>query len=151
MDLLIDVRTVPRSRHNAQFDRDTLPAALAQAGIGYEHSAGLGGFRRTHPGSLNGGWRNLSFRGYADYMQTSEFSEQLAGLIARARRERIVLMCAEAVPWRCHRSLIADALVVRGLVVEEIQGATRLQEHALTPFARVRGTALTYPSDAPME
>ena len=148
---LIDVRTVPRSRHNPQFDRDTLPAALAQAGIGYEHSAGLGGFRRTHPGSLNTGWRNLSFRGYADYMQTPEFAEQLAGLLALARRERIVLMCAEAVPWRCHRSLIADALVVRGLAVEEIQGATRVQAHVLTPFARVSGIALTYPPEAPPE
>ena len=144
---LIDVRTVPRSRHNPQFDRDTLPAALAAAGISYEHLAGLGGFRRTHPGSLNAGWRNVSFRGYADYMQTSEFADNLAELIAKATRERIVLMCAEAVPWRCHRSLIADALLVHGLRVEEIISGTRRQGHALTPFARVRGTVITYPPE----
>jgi uncharacterized protein (DUF488 family) len=145
---LIDVRTVPRSRHNPQFDRDTLPAALAAEGIGYEHVAGLGGFRRTHPGSFNTGWRNSSFRGYADYMQTADFAEHLAELIAMAKRERIVLMCAEAVPWRCHRSLIADALVVRGLRVEEIISQTRRQVHALTSFARVTGTTITYPPEA---
>jgi uncharacterized protein (DUF488 family) len=145
---LIDVRTVPRSRHNPQFDRDTLPAALAADGIGYEHVAGLGGFRRAHPGSLNTGWRNVSFRGYADYMQTPEFAEHLADLIARATRERIVLMCAEAVPWRCHRSLIADALMVHGIRVEEIINGTRRQVHPLTPFARVSGTVITYPREA---
>ena len=144
---LIDVRTVPRSRHNPQFDRDTLLAALPAEGIGYEHIAGLGGFRRTHPGSLNAGWRNLSFRGYADYMQTPEFAEHLADLIARARREQLTLMCAEAVPWRCHRSLIADALVVHGVRVEELISETRRQEHVLTPFARVSGTVLTYPPE----
>lgn len=146
---LIDVRAVPRSRHNPQFDRDTLPAALAPEGIGYEHAAGLGGFRSTHPGSLNTGWRNASFRGYADYMQTPQFADHLADLIARARRERIVLMCAEAVPWRCHRSLIGDALVVHGLRVEEIMNATRRQVHTLTPFARVSGIVITYPPEAP--
>jgi hypothetical protein len=142
---LIDVRTVPRSRHNPQFNRDTLPAALEVAGIRYAHVAGLGGFRHTHPGSLNMGWRNVSFRGFADYMQTPEFAENLGGLIEQATRERVVLMCAEAVPWRCHRSLIADALVVHGLRVEEIVNRTRRQIHALTPFAKVDGTAITYP------
>jgi uncharacterized protein (DUF488 family) len=145
----MDVRTVPRSRHNPQFNSDTLPAALAADGFGYEHAAGLGGFRRTHPGSLNTGWRNLSFRGYADYMQTPEFAEHLGHLIAQATRERTALMCAEAVPWRCHRSLIADALVVHGLHVEEIINETRRQAHALTPFAKVSGTTLTYPPEAP--
>src|SRR6059036_846252 len=142
---LIDVRTVPRSRHNPQFDRDTLPAALAADGIGYEHVAGLGGFRRANPGSPNTGWRNVSFRGFADYMQTPEFSDDLAGLIEQAMRERIVLMCAEAVPWRCHRSLIADALVVRGLRVDEIVTAKRSQQHRLTSFAQVQNGAITYP------
>lgn len=142
---LIDVRTVPRSRHNPQFNRDTLPAALAAAGIGYTHVAGLGGFRHTHPGSLNMGWQNVSFRGFADYMQTSEFAENLADLIEQATHERIALMCAEAVPWRCHRSLIADALVVHGIRAEEIINTTRLQTHTLTPFARVDGTVITYP------
>jgi len=145
---LIDVRTVPRSRHNPQYNIDTLPVALVSEGIGYEHVAGLGGFRKTHPGSANTGWRNTSFRGYADYMQTPEFEEHLAHVIAAARRERIALMCAEAVPWRCHRSLIADALVVRGLRVEEIVSRSRRQIHALTPFATVNGVVITYPPDA---
>jgi uncharacterized protein (DUF488 family) len=142
---LMDVRTVPRSRHNPQFNGDTLPGALQAAGIGYAHVAGLGGFRRTHPGSPNTGWRNVSFRGYADYMQTPEFAENLAALLERARRERIALMCAEAVPWRCHRSLIADALVVHDIRAEEILSLTRTQAHALTSFAKVEGTAITYP------
>jgi uncharacterized protein (DUF488 family) len=145
----MDVRTVPRSRHNPQFNHDTLTAALAAEGIGYEHAAGLGGFRRTHAGSLNTGWRNLSFRGYADYMQTPEFAEHLAHLIAQAMRARTVLMCAEAVPWRCHRSLIADALVVHGLHVEEIVNGSRRQVHVLTPFAKVSGTTIMYPPEAP--
>jgi len=142
---LMDVRTVPRSRHNPQFNRDTLPAALEAAGMRYAHVAGLGGFRHTHPGSPNTGWRNVSFRGFADYMQTVEFAENLAGLIEQATRERVVLMCAEAVPWRCHRSLIADAMVVHGICAEEIINTTRRQAHALTSFAKVEGTAITYP------
>ena len=146
---LIDVRTVPRSRHNPQFNRDTLPAALEVTGVRYAHVAGLGGFRHTHPGSVNMGWRNASFRGFADYMQTPEFAENLAGVIAEAARERIALMCAEAVPWRCHRSLIADALMVHGVRVEEIISATRAQIHKLTPFARVDGTVITYPPATP--
>jgi uncharacterized protein (DUF488 family) len=146
---LVDVRTVPRSRHNPQFNRDTLPAALETAGISYAHAAGLGGFRRTHPGSPNSGWRNASFRGFADYMQTPEFADALAELIAAASRERVALMCAEAVPWRCHRSLIADALVVHGVQVDEIISGTRRQVHALTSFARVDGLVLTYPPPAP--
>ena len=143
---LMDVRTVPRSRRNPQFNRDTLPGPLQTAGIRYAHVAGLGGFRHTRPGSPNTGWRNASFRGYADYMQTPEFAENLAALIEQARRERIALMCAEAVPWRCHRSLIADALVVHGIRVEEIISPTRTQAHGLTSFAKVAGTAITYPS-----
>jgi uncharacterized protein (DUF488 family) len=143
--LLLDVRTVPRSRHNPQFNSDSLATALAAVGIGYEHRAGLGGFRRAAPESPNGGWRNASFRGYADYMQTGEFAENLQALMTQAQRERIALMCAEAVPWRCHRSLIADALIVHGLRAEEITGAQRSQPHALTAFARVSGTDITYP------
>ncbi len=146
---LIDVRTVPRSRHNPQFNRDTFPAALGGAGIRYEHVAGLGGFRRAGPESPNLGWRNASFRGYADYMQTPEFAENLAGLIEQATQERIVLMCAEAVPWRCHRSLIADALVVHGIRGEEIINGSRRQVHTLTPFAKVEGTSITYPPQSP--
>ena len=145
VSLLMDVRTIPRSRHNPQFNRDTLPSALELAGIGYSHVAGLGGLRRTHPDSPNMGWRNVSFRGYADYMQTDEFAENLAGLIEQATRERIALMCAEAVPWRCHRSLIADALLVHGVRALEITSATRVQEHRLTSFAKVEGMHITYP------
>ena len=145
VERLIDVRTVPRSRHNPQFNRDTFPAALEIAGIHYEHVAGLGGFRRAGPESPNLGWRNASFRGYADYMQTAEFAQNLASLMEQAKQERVVLMCAEAVPWRCHRSLIADALMVHGLRVEEIISGTKLQVHRLTPFAKVSGTTITYP------
>ncbi len=146
---LIDVRTVPRSRHNPQFNRDTFPVALEASGIRYEHVAGLGGFRRAGPQSPNLGWRNASFRGYADYMQTAEFSQNLASLMKLAKQWRVAIMCAEAVPWRCHRSLIADALVVHGVRVEEIINATRLQAHTLTPFAKVDGATITYPPDEP--
>src|SRR4051812_45626292 len=117
---LIDVRTVPRSRHNPQYGIETLPASLGAASIGYDHAAGLGGFRRPAPDSPNAGWRNLSFRGYADYMQSPEFAENLQALMELARTDRVALMCAEAVPWRCHRSLIADALVVHGVPTSEI-------------------------------
>ena len=109
---LIDIRTVPRSRHNPQFNEDALPAPLAAANIGYAHASGLGGFRPTTPDSPNAGWRNLSFRGYADYVQTTDFAANLTSVIELARADRIALMCAEAVRWRCHRSLIADALVM---------------------------------------
>ena len=142
---LVDVRTVPRSRHNPQFNADALPASLASAGIGYVHAPGLGGFRPTSADSPNDGWRNLSFRGYADYMQSPDFADNLVSLIELARRDRVVLMCAEAVPWRCHRSLIADALLVHGIASCEIVSTKRLQAHRLTPFARVRGSAITYP------
>jgi uncharacterized protein (DUF488 family) len=146
---LVDVRTVPRSRHNPQFNGDALPASLGAAGIGYAHAPGLGGFRQPAPDSPNAGWRNLSFRGYADYMQGADFADNLVGLIELARHDRVALMCAEAVPWRCHRSLIADALVVHGVAACEIASATRLQAHRLTPFARVRGTEITYPPTPP--
>lgn len=148
---LIDVRTVPRSRHNPQFNIETFPAMLEAAGIHYAHVAGLGGFRRPDPMSANLGWRNASFRAYADYMQTAEFAQNLASLMILAKKERVALMCAEAVPWRCHRSLIADALVIHGLRVEEITSLTRCQNHLLTPFAKVQGTAITYPPSAATE
>jgi uncharacterized protein (DUF488 family) len=145
-----DVRSVPRSRHNPQFNRETLPEALEAAGIGYVHLPGLGGLRHARPDSPNRGWRNASFRGYADYMQTPEFAANLEALIRLAREDRLVLMCAEAVPWRCHRSLIADALSLRGLTVEHIMGLQGRQPHRLTGFARVEGLELTYPeAEAP--
>lgn len=144
---IVDVRTVPRSRHNPQFNRDTLPASLQEAGIGYVHLAGLGGLRHTTKDSINKGWRNASFRGYADYMQTAEFETALNGLIELTKQDRIALMCAEAVPWRCHRSLIADALLVRGIPVEDIMSATHRQAHKLTPFSQVAGTRIIYPTE----
>jgi Uncharacterized conserved protein len=145
---VVDVRTVPRSRHNPQFNKASLPRSLKKAGLGYVHLPGLGGLRHAKRDSLNVGWRNASFRGYADYMQTPEFAQSLEELIRLANQDRIVLMCAEAVPWRCHRSLIADALLVRGIRTEDIMSATRRQVHALTPFAKVRGTTITYPTAA---
>jgi uncharacterized protein (DUF488 family) len=144
---VVDVRTVPRSRHNPQFNRDTLPAALKPMRIGYVHMAELGGLRHTTRDSVNTGWRNTSFRGYADYMQTPEFARAIEKLIAMSNRDRLALMCAEAVPWRCHRSLIADALLVRGIPSEDITSATRRLIHVLTPFAKVQGTRITYPPE----
>ena len=143
---LVDVRTVPRSRHNPQFNAETLPVQLADVNIGYTHAPGLGGFRRAVPDSPNTGWRNLSFRGYADYMQTADFADNLVSLIKLAQRDRVALMCAEAVSWRCHRSLIADALLVHGIASCEIVSPKRLQSHTLTPFARVSGLAISYPA-----
>lgn len=143
---VVDVRTVPRSRRNPQFGQDLLPGSLQDAGIGYTHLPGLGGLRRAHPDSPNAGWRNASFRGYADYMQTPQFATALEQAIGLAGKERIALMCAEAVPWRCHRSLIADALLVRGIAAEDIASPTRRTPHKLTPFAQVRGTEITYPA-----
>lgn len=142
-----DVRTIPRSRRNPQFNQETLPGALTAAGIGYFHLPGLGGLRHARADSPNMAWRNASFRGFADYMQTDEFAENIAHLIAAAAQGRIALMCAEAVPWRCHRSLIADALTVRGIAVEHIMSKTHRQPHAVTPWARVEGVRITYPPD----
>ena len=142
---LIDVRTIPRSRHNPQFNRAVLARTLRRTGIGYRHMAGLGGLRHAQRDSINTGWRNMSFRGYADYMQASDFEMALQQLTGLAGRKQVALMCAEAVPWRCHRSLIADALLIRGFPVEEIQSTTRTRPHLLTPWAHVEGTRLTYP------
>ncbi len=144
---VVDVRTVPRSRHNPQFNKASLPRALKKAGLGYVHMPGLGGLRHAKRDSINMGWHNASFRGYADYMQTPEFEQSLDELIQLAKQERIAIMCAEAVPWRCHRSLIADALLVRGIRTEDIMSLTRRQVHTLTSFAKVRGTTITYPSE----
>jgi uncharacterized protein (DUF488 family) len=147
VEKLVDVRSVPRSRHNPQFNRETLPGALHAAGIGYDHLPGLGGLRKARKDSPNTGWRNASFRGYADYMQTPEFEQNLGILIELAAHKRVAIMCAEAVPWRCHRSLIADALLVRGIRVEHILTAARRELHSLTPFARADGDKLTYPAE----
>ncbi|HTC33569.1 MAG TPA: DUF488 domain-containing protein [Bryobacteraceae bacterium] len=145
---LVDVRTIPRSRRNPQFNLENLPASLVAPGIGYRHMPGLGGLRHSRKDSVNTGWRNASFRGYADYMQTPEFCENLNQLIQLAAEAPTAIMCAEAVPWRCHRSLIADALVVQGIDVLEIMNACKAQPHAMTPFARVDGQRVTYPAEA---
>ena len=143
---LIDVRTVPRSRRNPQFNRDTLPPSLQAIGIGYTHCADLGGLRRPQPNShANTGWRHPGFRGFADYMQTTVFEQSIHALLNFARDQQVALMCAEAVPWRCHRSLIADALLIRGISVQHILGSSRLQAHSCTPWAVVDGTRIRYP------
>ena len=145
VERLVDIRTVPRSRTNPQFNRETLPESLKTAGIDYSHLGALGGLRHAKPDSLNTGWRNTSFRGYADYMQTSEFSEAVEELVEIAGKQQIAIMCAEAVPWRCHRSLVADALSARGISVEHIMSTTRRQPHTLTSFAKIEGQRVTYP------
>ena len=143
--LVVDVRSVPRSRHNPQFNKEPLPNALKLDGVNYVHMPEIGGLRRPKPDSVNTAWRNKSFRGYADYMQTKEFTEQLLNLIALARENRVAIMCAEALPWRCHRSLIADALVVRNVKVEHIISKDSCISHRLTEWAHVEGTRITYP------
>ena len=148
---LVDVRTVPRSRRNPQFNKENLPASLKAAGIRYAHMPGLGGLRHAKRDSTNTGWRNASFRGYADYMQTPEFGANLEKLIELAGQAPTAIMCAEAVPWRCHRSLIADALVARGIPAMEILSAKQSSPHMLTSFAQVKGTAVTYPAVAAEE
>ncbi|MGD0101089.1 MAG: DUF488 domain-containing protein [Acidobacteriota bacterium] len=142
---LVDVRTIPRSRHNPQFSHEALSRALHGRRLHYRHLKALGGLRHVQVNSPNAGWRNASFRAFADYMQTPAFAQALEELIGLAATERTVIMCAEAVPWRCHRSLIADALTVRGTAVRHVFSPTQSKPHTLTPFARVRGLQVTYP------
>jgi len=148
---VVDVRTVPRSRHNPQFNREALSPALHSARLHYRHMPGLGGFRHPRRDSINTGWRNASFRGYADYMQTPEFETSLSQLLELAKQEPTAILCAEAVPWRCHRSLIADGLLSRGIETREITGVHRTKLHTLTPWARLRGGHVTYPAELPEE
>jgi uncharacterized protein (DUF488 family) len=145
IELVVDVRTVPRSRHNPQFDRSVLPSTLEAAGIAYEHEPALGGLRKPRPDSPHTGWKNASFRGYADHMDTEAFARGLDRLIELSRERSTAILCAEAVPWRCHRSLIADALVARGIEVRHLLSAQSADAHRPTPFARVVGTRVTYP------
>ena len=148
IQLLIDVRTVPRSRHVPHFNTDNLARALAGEKIDYRHMKFLGGLRKPANDSINLGWRNSGFRGFADHMQTEEFRSGIAELQQLAEKEKTAIMCAEAVPWRCHRSLIADALTVHGWKVEHIISPTSAQLHELTPFADVQGETITYPQRA---
>jgi len=146
IERLVDIRTIPRSRHNPQFNNTALADSLKAQSLEYVHMAALGGLRRPRKDSPNTGWRNEGFRGFADYMQTAEFDDALAALIRISRDRRIAIMCAEAVPWRCHRSLVSDALSVRGVPVVEILSASNYRMHQLTPFAQVEGLRITYPS-----
>jgi uncharacterized protein (DUF488 family) len=145
IELLVDVRTIPMSRHNPQFNQAGLEQSLQEHGVRYAHLKALGGLRGTTKASINTGWRNLSFRGYADYMQTEEFRTGIERLIKLAQAQPTAIMCAEAVPWRCHRSLIGDALLVRNIHVEDIMGERSAKPHDLTPWAKVDGVAVTYP------
>jgi len=148
---LADVRTIPKSRHNPQFAQENLSRSLLDAGIEYRWHRALGGLRHARKDSINTGWRNASFRGYADYMQTPEFGAAVSELLNAGSHEQAAIMCAEAVPWRCHRSLVADALTIRSIPVEDIyydvHGKSRREPHHLTPFLRVQGQQLSYPAE----
>ena len=150
--VLADVRTIPQSRHNPQFGMEALSASLRSTGIDFRWMQALGGLRKARKDSINTGWRNASFRGYADYMQTEAFETALQELMELEKEvAAAAIMCSEAVPWRCHRSLIGDALLVRGHAVEDIfvaaTGKSHRKPHMLTPFARVEGTRLWYPGE----
>ena len=143
---VVDIRTMPMSRHNPQFNGDALKQSLKTNGIRYKHLKKLGGLRHSRKDSINLGWRNLSFRGYADYMSTAEFAEGLEALTKIASSRETAIMCAEAVPWRCHRSLVADALIKKGWLVRDIISGTSAAKHRLTPFLKVRKGQLVYPA-----
>jgi uncharacterized protein (DUF488 family) len=142
---IVDARSIPLSRHNPQFNADTSKESLQQAHIRYKHLKKLGGLRHTSKASINLGWRNASFRGFADYMATPEFSEGLEALMKIATTRTTAIMCAEAVPWRCHRSLIADALSKKGWIVQDIISTSAPRRHRLTPFLKIKKGQLTYP------
>jgi uncharacterized protein (DUF488 family) len=148
---LVDVRTIPKSRRMPHFSSESLASELPAWGIDYEHLRALGGLRHPKRDSINTGWRNDSFRGYADYMATDEFRQGIERLLELARAKRTAIMCAEAVPWRCHRSLIGDALLLRGVHVEDIMTAKSCHTHELTAFAKVRGLEITYPAKGTLE
>jgi uncharacterized protein (DUF488 family) len=147
VEQVIDVRSIPKSRHNPQFEREALASALRGRRIGYRWLKRLGGRRHTTKASVNTGWHNAAFRGFADYMATAEFAQGLEALEEAARERCVAIMCAEAVPWRCHRSLIADALTKQRWDVRHIVSATSARKHGLTPFLRVRHGVLEYPGD----
>ncbi len=146
IELLADVRHFPASARVPWTNREALASALERAGVAYEHLVDLGGYRKVRPDSMNTGWRNPSFRGYADYMETTAFASAVDRLIALAKERRTAIMCAEAVPWKCHRSLLSDALLVRGVRVVHILGPGQTRNHALTPLAKVRGGRVSYPA-----
>ncbi len=145
---LVDIRSIPKSRHNPQFAQTALKKTLGKAGIEYVYLGALGGLRHAKEDSVNRGWHNASFRGYADYMATEKFHDGLDELIGIAKNERTAIMCAEAVPWRCHRSLVADALTKKQWMVRHIQSRKTASEHVLTPFLRMRAGKIIYPEQA---
>jgi len=147
IEMIVDVRTIPKSRYNPQFNQAALREELQKHGIEYVHLTALGGLRHTTKDSINMAWKNASFRGFADYMQTPEFTKGLKELIGLAKEKRVAIMCAEAVPWRCHRSLIGDALLVRDIKVEDILSEKSSQPHKMTSFAKVEGDRVTYPKE----
>lgn len=149
VERLVDIRTIPRSRYNPQFNKDALPESLRPIGIDYVHMPGLGGMRRPNADSINTGWRNPQFRGYADYMQTPEFRHNIDALLKLDRERRVAIMCAEALPWRCHRSLVSDALTARGIPVLHIMSAAHAEPHKMTAFGQIDGTIVKYPSETP--
>ncbi|MGE0670378.1 MAG: DUF488 family protein [Parachlamydiales bacterium] len=144
IETVIDIRSIPRSRHNPQFNQDKLKRSLKKEKIHYIHLEKLGGLRHPKKNSLNTGWENASFRGFADYMQTADFREGIKELIENAKVSRCALMCAEAVPWRCHRSLVADALTVKKWKVRHIQSRVTAKQHELTAFLKIKGRRLIY-------
>ena len=145
IERLVDIRTIPRSRHNPQFNDTALAHSLTAEQLEYVPMQALGGLRHARKDSPNAGWRNENFRGYADYMQTEPFQDALAALIQMSQERRVAIMCAEALPWKCHRSLVADALNVRGVAAVEILSESKYQMHKLTPFAKVNRLQITYP------
>lgn len=145
---LVDIRTIPKSRHNPQYGQDELQKSLTSHDITYHYLKSLGGLRSAAKKSVNDAWRNKSFRNYADYMQTDEFKQGIDELIELSHDGITAIMCAEAVPWRCHRSLVGDALLVRGVAVCEIIGSGNVRPHTLTSFAVVNGENITYPESA---
>ncbi|MGH7217900.1 MAG: DUF488 family protein [Candidatus Microsaccharimonas sp.] len=145
---LVDIRTIPKSRHNPQYGQEELEGSLREHGIEYAYIKSLGGLRPVSKHSINDAWRNKSFRNYADYMQTDDFKQGLRELLKLSQDATVAIMCAETVPWRCHRSLVADALLVRGVPVCEIISEGNEREHKLTPFAVVQGSEITYPKSA---
>jgi uncharacterized protein (DUF488 family) len=145
---IVDVRTIAKSRTNPQFGEESLRLSLTEAAIGYRRIRALGGLRHPRPDSVNTAWTNSSFRGYADHMQTPNFERGLADLLEASAERRVAVLCAEAVPWRCHRSLIGDALLVRGVPVLHLMDQRTATAHSLTRFAKIDGTRITYPPEA---
>jgi uncharacterized protein (DUF488 family) len=145
--ILVDIRNIPKSRHNPQYQQEALKTSMKEHGIVYKYMKDLGGLRKAKADSPNGGWHNSSFRGYADYMQTKPFLGALNRLIETGKTAHTAIMCAESLPWRCHRSLVADALIVRGIAVLDIMPDGKVSPHKMTPFAHVEGEKITYPPE----